>query len=176
MGSASVALRRITPLYISRGKITIISVLPLSQPFESVDLEVFCNLDLNQIRILKAFKDQVLNERYLGQACIFIHITEGGIWLLKVKKVFKNKNKQNNKNNFFSCTQDFTVHKEQFKQPYLLLFSIPLSPLFFFRTKLRSPQHTQYFLEYIKNVDAKYPFLYCLYLQPLPYSQFQYNF
>lgn len=90
MGSASVALRRITPLYISRGKITIISVLPLSQPFESVDLEVFGNLDLNQIRILKAFKDQVLsNERYLVQASISIHKTKGGIWLLEVKKLKK---------------------------------------------------------------------------------------
>jgi len=52
VGSASVALKKFTPFYISGEKITVISAMPPTQSFETGEVEVFSNLDLNEIRIL----------------------------------------------------------------------------------------------------------------------------
>lgn len=93
MGSASVALKKIILLYISAEKITVISAMPLRQPFENGSLEVFSNPDLDQIRILKTIQDQVPSNEvsYLGQGCISICIIKGGIWHFEVKKNLKKK-------------------------------------------------------------------------------------
>lgn len=64
--------------------------MPMRQHFETGDLKLFSNLDLNQIRILKTIQDQASsNERYLGQGYLSICVTKGGIWLSEVKKNFK---------------------------------------------------------------------------------------
>lgn len=50
--------------------------MTLGQPFETGELEVFSNLDLNQARILNSVQDQVTGNEitYLGQECISIYI------------------------------------------------------------------------------------------------------
>lgn len=95
MGSASVALKKITLLYISAEKITVISAMPLRQPFENGSLEVLSNPDLDQIRILETIQDQVPSKEvsYLGQGCISICIIKGGIWRSEIKNNFKKKKK-----------------------------------------------------------------------------------
>lgn len=146
MGSASVALKKITLLYISAEKITVISAMPLRQPFENGSLEVFSNPDLDQIRILKTIQDQVPSNEvsYLGQGCISICIIKGGIWRSEVKKNLK---KNNLISPFFPSTYEFTVHKEQVKETQNNLLPFSISFVFsiittLFRTKPRRPKHT----------------------------------
>lgn len=93
MGSAHVALKKIILLYISGEKIIAMSAMPLRQPSETGDLEVFSNLQLNHIRILKIIQDQVQSSKisYLGQGCISLCVTKGGIWLSEVTKGKKKK-------------------------------------------------------------------------------------
>lgn len=147
MGSASVALKKIILLYISAEKITVISAMPLRQPFENGSLEVFSNPDLDQIRILKTIQDQVPSNEvsYLGQGCISICIIKGGIWHFEVKKNLKKK--KNLIFPFFPSIYEFTVHKEQVKQTQNNLLPFSISFVFsiittLFRTKPRRPKHT----------------------------------
>lgn len=113
MGSASVALKKITPLYISGEKITVMSAMPLRQSFETGDLEAFSNLDLNQIRILKTVQDQVQVMRYhIWDKDVFPYVQ------LKVESGFS--------------IYGLTVHKEQVKQiqnnllPFSISFVFPI--------------------------------------------------
>lgn len=124
MGSASAALKKITPLYISREKFTVISAVLLRQHFETGDLKLFSNLDLTQIRILKAIQDQASSNKIcLGQGSISVCIIKGGIWVSGVKNNLKEV--KNVLSPFFPSIHDLTIHKEQVKHRIILLpFSI----------------------------------------------------
>lgn len=107
--------KKITLLYISWEKFTVISAMPLRQHFETGDLKLFSNLDLNWIRILKTTEDQTpSNEIYLGQGSSSICITKDRMWVSEVKKNFKKFKMSSSP--FFHSLHDFTVHKEQVKQ------------------------------------------------------------